>query len=194
MSRRTRLGALRVLAVYAFVGVLLWLSTPTLPLVAIGGILVAGGEAVRVWAAGHLLKTRELAVSGPYRYTQNPLYLGRLLILAGFCLMARFPVRVGGRAWPGNLVALALGCAAFFAYYLPRKVRIEGARLREVHGTAWADYAAGVPVLFPRATPRGRNLRVWEAARLLRNREPWMLAGVCVLWLAFLLKALADRN
>ena len=194
MNRRTRLGTLRVLVVYAFVGVLLWLSTPTLPLVAIGGILVAAGEAMRIWAAGHLLKTRELAVSGPYRYTQNPLYLGRLLILAGFCLMARFPVRVGGRTWPGNLLALALGCAAFFTYYLPRKVRIEGARLRQVHGAAWSDYAAGVPVLFPRAIPHGRSVRVWEAARMLRNREPWMLAGVCVLWLAFLLKALAERN
>jgi protein-S-isoprenylcysteine O-methyltransferase Ste14 len=194
MSRRSWLGTLRVLAVYAFVGLLLWLSTPTVPLVAIGGILVAAGETVRFWAAGHLLKTRELAVSGPYRYTQNPLYLGRLLILAGFCVMAPLPIPVGGRAWPGNILALGLGCAVFFAYYLPRKVRVEGARLGEVHGAAWSEYASEVPVLFPRATPRGRNVRVWDAGRMLRNREHWMLAGVCLLWLLFLLKALSDRS
>ena len=50
--------------------------------------MLAGG-AVRVWAAGYLFKTHELAMWGPYAYVRHPLYLGRLLLLCGFTLMAR---------------------------------------------------------------------------------------------------------
>ena len=41
------------------------------------GLLVAlAGEAIRVWAAGHLEKGREVTSSGPYRWTGHPLYVG----------------------------------------------------------------------------------------------------------------------
>ena len=88
MSQRTTVGLARVLGAYLFVGLLAVVSRPTPLLAAIGTVFVAVGETVRFWAAGHLLKSKELAVSGPYRYTQNPLYLGRFLILTGFCVRA----------------------------------------------------------------------------------------------------------
>ena len=177
------LGGARLAVVYLFLGVLALMSRPTLGLVACGAAFVFAGEFLRVWAAGHLLKSRELVTSGPYRHAQNPLYLGRLLILTGFCLMARLP-------WLSNLAVLALGWAAFFLYYLPRKVRVEGSRLRKMHGPAWEEYFASVPVLFPALTPVGVNSRSWELERFLRNREHWMVAGVAAATLFFLFRAL----
>src|SRR5712691_4059341 len=111
---------------YLFIAALILISKPTLPLVAMGIVFVIAGEAMRLWAAGHLLKSRELAVSGPYRYTQNPLYLGRFLILTGFCIMAYLPLRIGDVAVPANLLLLVVSYSVFFAYYIPRKIRVEG--------------------------------------------------------------------
>ena len=189
MSQRTPLGIARVIVVYLFVAALVWISQPTPLLVAIGLPFVVAGEAVRFWAAGHLLKSKELAVSGPYRYTQNPLYLGRFLILTGCCLMAHLPVRVGGIAIPANLLVLSISYGVFFLYYLPRKVRVEGSRLAELHGGAWRTYFESVPILFPRTTPHGTNVRVWDMERMKRNREHWMLAGVAAVAVLFIVKA-----
>lgn len=128
-------------------------------------------------------------MSGPYRYTQNPLYLGRLLILTGFCVMANLPLTIRGLTLPANLLMLAGGYALFFLYYIPRKVRVEGSRLSDLHGAAWQEYFRTVPVLFPRLTPHGENIRSWDSGRMIRNREHWMLAGVTIVTVFFLAKA-----
>jgi protein-S-isoprenylcysteine O-methyltransferase Ste14 len=57
------------------------------------------GEGLRVWAAGYIgragrsarVGARELLVSGPYRFSRNPLYLGNLL-LVGAVLSALNPM------------------------------------------------------------------------------------------------------
>ena len=194
MSQRTPLGIARVVIVYLFVAALIWISRPTPLLVAMGLVFVVTGEAVRFWAAGHLLKSKELAVSGPYRYTQNPLYLGRFLILTGFCLMAYLPLDIGGIVVPANVIILLISYAVFFFYYLPRKVRVEGGRLAELHGAAWRDYFDSVPILIPRLTPHGTNVRTWDASRMKRNREHWMLAGVAAVAVLFIVKAAVDKR
>ena len=85
--------------------------------------VAAAGEAVRFWAAGHLLKTQELVTSGPYRYTRNPLYLGRLLIFTGLCVMAQMP-------WQANWIVLVLGYAVFFDHiHTPALLRARTNRL-----------------------------------------------------------------
>ena len=132
-QRNKLLGYFRLASVYLFVGMLIWFSHPTPFLFSVGALFVLAGEAVRVWAAGHLVKSLELIDSGPYAYTQNPLYLGRLLILTGFCVMARSRFHL-------NWVALVLGCAVFFGYYIPRKLRVEGARLQKMHGELFSRY------------------------------------------------------
>src|SRR5438445_1276111 len=120
VSRRSRfLGWVRLLAVYALVGALLALSRPAAGEVAAGALIALGGEALRTWAAGHLVKTSRLITSGPYAYVQHPLYLGRLLILTGIGVAARCPGDL-------NLLALGAAYAAFFFYYVPRKRRVEG--------------------------------------------------------------------
>ena len=54
----------------------LWLAQPTPRSLLIGGAIAVAGELLRIWAAGHLEKGREVTRSGPYRLTRHPLYLG----------------------------------------------------------------------------------------------------------------------
>jgi protein-S-isoprenylcysteine O-methyltransferase Ste14 len=177
-SRRSEfLGRLRLAAVYLFVVALVLVSRPTPWLFGLGLGLVALGESVRIWAAGHLVKSVELIDSGPYARTQNPLYLGRLLILTGLCVIARNPYHL-------NWIALAVGYAIFFGYYLPRKLRVEGDRLRKMHGEEWERYRAAVPILFPSLRRYPGRRTPWSFRRMVSNREPFVLAGI-LLVLAF---------
>ena len=74
--RRVALGFLAAVAV-------LLLARPT-PLSWWIGLVVAGvGEAIRIWAAGHLEKGREITRSGPYRWSRHPLYVGSSIIAVG---------------------------------------------------------------------------------------------------------------
>jgi protein-S-isoprenylcysteine O-methyltransferase Ste14 len=177
------LGRLRVAAVFVVLAALLVLSRPTPRGVSIGFLLVAAGGLLRLWAAGHLLKTVELVTSGPYRYTRNPLYLGRLLVFSGLCVMARLP-------YHAHWFVLAAGWIVFFAYYMPRKERVEPARLRKTHGAAYERYSRAVPALFPspRPYPEGASIG-WSSDRMLRNREHWMALTLVLITLLLLWRA-----
>ena len=179
MPERSRsLGHLRLAGVYLFIAALVVLARPTPGLLVSGAVLAALGEAVRLWAAGHLQKSVRLATSGPYAHTQNPLYLGRLLILTGLGLAAR-------STWGLNYVAMVLGYLIFFGYYIPRKLRVEGARLERIHGEAYKTYRESVPILFPSPRAfRGDGSR-WSFRQMIRNQEPLVLAGLIVVF-AFL--------
>ena len=65
-----------------------WLSRPTPRSLLLGAGLVAAGTALRVWAAGHVEKSREVTSSGPYRFTRHPLYLGSTLLGLGIAVSA----------------------------------------------------------------------------------------------------------
>lgn len=183
MSQRSTAEWLRLAFLFASILFLLWISQPTIASVIWGGLLVIMGELVRFWAAGHLYKTEELITSGPYRYTRNPLYLGRFLILTGVAIMAWRPDGL-------NLLALLVGWLVFFGYYMPRKERIEPARLEDRHGEPYRRYFENVPALIPRLTPWGANTATWTNARFQRNREGWTALGFAALIIAFLVKAL----
>ncbi len=142
------LGWIRLAAVYAFIAALVYVSRPTPALTAAGVLFALGGEAVRLWAAGHLTKSVRLITSGPYAYTQNPLYLGRLMILTGLAIAARTPGYL-------NLVALALGYGVFFLYYIPRKLRVEGGRLARLHRPSPLPPRPGGLVLRPHGAQPG---------------------------------------
>jgi len=182
-KRNKLLGYLRLVVVYALLGWLAWASAPTPTTFLAGLAFVVVGEAIRFWAAGHLLKSKELVTAGPYAYTQNPLYLGRLLIYTGFCLMAVLP-------YHGNLIVLALGLVVFFGYYIPRKIRVEGQRLASLHGAAWEEYHEDMPILLPRFTPYAKVVPApWRVERMVRNKEYAMVLGVGVISAFFGLKA-----
>jgi protein-S-isoprenylcysteine O-methyltransferase Ste14 len=165
-------AAVRLGATFAFIAALIALARPQPVEVAVGFAFAAVGEAIRFWAAGHLLKTKELITSGPYRFTRNPLYLGRLLILTGLCIMCRLP-------YHANWVMLVVGYAIFLGYYMPRKERVEPARLRAIHGDDYDRYFRAVPALLPTFKPYAHASNLgWSSDRMLRNREVWMVIGI----------------
>lgn len=146
-----------------------------LPL-AVGFVLGAAGLAVRAYASGHIRKNDELAIAGPYRFCRNPLYLGSLLLAAGFLVAAA--------RWPLAVLALAL----FVGVYLP-VIRREERYLAERFGPAFDAYAHRVPRLWPRwpstAAPPGASFS-WRLYR--RHREYQALAGFLGLFLVLVLK------
>src|SRR5579864_8757110 len=79
MRWRVRLG-------YPIAVVFCLLATPVPRSIGIGGIVAAFGLLVRATAAGHLRKDEELATTGPYAVTRNPLYLGSAFLAAGFII------------------------------------------------------------------------------------------------------------
>ena len=170
-ERSVLLGRLRLAALFLFVIALIAIARPSRGLWMAGVGIAACGEAIRIWAAGHLKKSVRLAVSGPYAHTQNPLYLGRLLILTGLGVAARSPYGL-------NLVALVIGYAIFFFYYIPRKLRVEGSRLERIHGEAFVRWRESVPILLPslRAYPGGTDR--FSFAQAVRNQEPFVILGL----------------
>ena len=176
--RNSWLGHLRIVVLYLFLAALLWFSRPTSVSLIVGGLLLSLGEGFRVWSAGHLVKSVELITSGPYAYVQHPLYLGRLLILTGFCVLARLEHF-------GNLGILAAGYGVFFLYYFPRKLRVEGNRLRERHGESWTRYSDTVPRLFPWRTAYAGARKPWSLQRAIGNQEHLVFTGLVILFLLF---------
>lgn len=151
--------------------VLLLLSRPTPASVALGCVPVVLGLALRAWAVGHLVKTQQLTVTGPYAHLRHPLYLGTLLVALGFASMLR--------GWP-SLVALGVAGAWFFGRYLPRKETVESARLSARHGEVYDRYRAAVPALWPRRVAwrpcaadaeKLETDRRWRLERFDRNNE-----------------------
>ena len=80
---------IRVPLGFAFAVLYFWLARPSWPSLAFGAVLIIPGLAIRALASGHVRKNEALAMSGPYAYSRNPLYLGSLLIGIGFALAAR---------------------------------------------------------------------------------------------------------
>ncbi|HEY4380210.1 MAG TPA: isoprenylcysteine carboxylmethyltransferase family protein [Acidobacteriaceae bacterium] len=123
---------------FAFAAVFLWLARPTWATMAGSLALVIPGLWLRGYASGYVKKNAELATTGPYAYTRNPLYLGSMLIAFGFALAA----------W--NLLILVALAVLFAAIYIPT-ILGEEAYLRE-HFAGFEEYAQAVPRLLPRLT------------------------------------------
>lgn len=117
----------------------LWQRAPRSAAIAWSLALVLPGLLLRGYASGYVKKNRELTVTGPYAYTRNPLYLGSMLIAAGFA--------VALLSWPVALV-LAFG---FAVIYIP--VIASEERFLRATFTDFDDYCRRVPRIIPRLTP-----------------------------------------
>jgi protein-S-isoprenylcysteine O-methyltransferase Ste14 len=144
-----------------------WFAAPTRMSIAAGLPIAIAGELIRVWAAGHLNKSREVTRSGPYRFVAHPLYLGSSLIGAGLA--------VGS----GSLVAVAI-VAAYLLVTLTAAIRNEEAFLRETFGDAYVEYRE------QRVVDRERSFS-WP--RAMGNREYQAAIGVVVALLLLVWKA-----
>ena len=142
------------------------------PLVAAGLLLIAAGLGLRSWGAGVLFKSKTLATTGPYRLCRHPLYLGSLLLMAGFSLLVTPPQL----AWLFLVPYLVI-----HLFRLQREEEVMAAKF----GVAWARYAAEVPRLVPFRLPSGLGSH-WSFAQWRRNHEYRAVAGA-VLVLALLL-------
>ena len=61
LRRLLRIARLRVTVGFIVAGVGFWFATPTWTSLGVGALVATVGEAVRVWAAGHLKKEQEAA-------------------------------------------------------------------------------------------------------------------------------------
>ena len=147
--RRVTLGFLVAIAT-------LLLARPTPPTWWAGLVIATAGEAIRVWAAGHLEKGSEITRSGPYRWSRHPLYVGSSVIAAGIVIASRsVPVAVVAAFYMGATITAA--------------IRTEEEFLTQRFGDAYDRYREY------RADPMPRRFSV---ARAIRNREYRAVAGL----------------
>jgi hypothetical protein len=119
-------------------------------------MVAALGEAVRVWAAGHLEKSREVTRSGPYRWTRHPLYVGSTIMAIGIVIASRS-------------IGVAILAAIYMTSTLTAAIRTEEAFLSRAFGDTYDRYRDS------RAEPMRRH---FSLARAMRNREYRAVAGL----------------
>ncbi len=141
--------------------------------------LVLPGLWMRAYASGYVKKNQELTTTGPYAHVRNPLYLGSILIAAGFA--------VALMSWP---VAVALA-VMFIAIYVP--VIASEERFLRATFPAFDDYCRRVPRLIPRLTPASGPANPaagpsdgFFISLYLKHREYNALLGVALLYFSLI--------
>ena len=109
----------------------------------------------------------------PMRYTRNPLYLGSVLLGAGFS--------VASHSW----ISTAL-LAAYLSVFYPVVIRREQKELKTLYGAAFVEYAAQVPAFWPRLSPAKLSGERFSWSLYQQNREYEAAIGLAlamaVLW------------
>ena len=149
--RRVRLGFIVALAA-------LVLARPSWTTWRVGLGVAVLGELIRVWAAGHLEKSREVTRSGPYRWTSHPLYLGSSLMAFGVVLASRS-------------LLLAGIVIVYMAITITSAILTEERFLRGAFGSTYDEYKRS------EAQPVERRFSV---ERALRNREYRAVLGLAL--------------
>jgi len=143
-----------------------------------GAVISILGLVLRAWASGHIRKNSQLATSGPYAHTRNPLYLGNFLLGLGFT--------IGSGWWPLGILFAVL----FLGIYLP-VMRVESETLAQLFGESYQRYARGVPIFLPRVTPyrSGESQTEFDRSLYMRYREYRAALGLVVAWGLLVFKA-----
>lgn len=159
--------------------VFILVARPTPRALAFGGIISLIGLGIRAWAAGHIRKNSELAISGPYSHTRNPLYLGSFILGLGFTIAS------------GRWILALLFAALFLGIYFP-VMRVEASTLAQLFGDDYEQYRRAVPLFFPRFS----RYRSADPGRVrfnpdlyLRYREYRAALGLLIAWGLLLAKA-----
>ena len=149
---------------------ILVLAKPTWKSILIGLAVSAPGLLIRAWASGHIKKEKELAVSGPYQYTRNPLYLGNFIL--------GLSVAIGTNSWWCVLIF-----AAYFLVFYPPVIKEERERMKRLFPEKYDQYKSQVPLFFPKFKPlfaAGAIKFSWTLYK--KNREYRALVGTIIFW------------
>ena len=145
-------------------------------------LLVLPGIWLRSYAAGYVKKNSELTITGPYAHVRNPLYLGSILIAAGFAVALMS-------------VPFAISLLVFFLLIYVPVIASEEAFLRDTF-LEFEWYCARVPRLIPRITPartpdglRGQS-GSFSFDLYRKHREYNSAIGAALLYLSLLLAIL----
>ncbi|PYX82262.1 MAG: isoprenylcysteine carboxylmethyltransferase family protein [Acidobacteria bacterium] len=169
IARRVRVPLGFGLAVLYF-----WLAQPTPGSIIAGGCVALVGLMLRGIASGHVTKNQQLTMSGPYAYVRNPLYLGSLVLAAGFAVAAR--------SW---VIVIAMA-AIFQAVYLP-VIRSEESFLRQQF-PGFEEYCRHVPRLLPRFTAFGKACGTFSRELYWKHREYNAVLGAALMIAALVAK------
>jgi protein-S-isoprenylcysteine O-methyltransferase Ste14 len=164
------LQRLRVPFGFLFAIVFIIFAKPQILTLIIGGIVAIIGLIIRGWASGHIRKNADLAISGPYAYTRNPLYVGSFLLGVGFT--------IASSVWWLVLVFAAL----FLLIYLP-VMKAEVKDLIFLFGEKFEEYAANVPLFFPRLTGWKKSDEKFDFELYLKYREYRASLGFVLAWI-----------
>jgi protein-S-isoprenylcysteine O-methyltransferase Ste14 len=165
---------IRVPLGFALAAFFLWTARPTWTSIVLGTLLAVPGILLRALASGHVKKNEELTTSGPYAYTRNPLYLGSLIMAAGFAIASR------------SLWVAAIMLLIFFIIYLP-VIQAEESHLRNAF-PAFEEYTRTVPRLFPRTTAYEKSAVTFSPALYWQHREYNAILGTAALMAALVAK------
>ena len=179
MSRKnaTPIQRFRVPLGFLFAAVFLYFARPEILSLIIGGAIAVVGLLVRAWASGHIRKNKTLAISGPYAYTRNPLYLGSFILGVGFTIAS-------GVWWLGLIFILL-----FLGIYLP-VMRVEAGELTDIFGEEYREYAARIPLFFPRLTADRKAETNFDLNLYMRYREYQAALGFVFAWSVLFIKAI----
>ena len=156
LSLTRHLARRRVTLGFVFAIGVLYFARPTPHSLALGAVVGLVGEAIRIWAAGHLEKSREVTASGPYRFTRHPLYLGSSIMALGVLIASR------------SLI-VAVVVIVYMAVTISSAIVTEERFLRRTFGTTYDEYKRA------QAEPVARR---FSLARARRNREHRAIAGL----------------
>jgi protein-S-isoprenylcysteine O-methyltransferase Ste14 len=163
---------IRVPLGFMFAVVFVLLARPTQNSLIVGTLVIIPGLVLRGLASGHVQKDKQLTTSGPYAYTRNPLYLGSLMLAAGFAIAAR-------SWWIVGIMLLM-----FALIYVP-VIAGEERYLRQAFPD-YEEYARNVPRFLPRLTPYGMQRSAYSSTRYWKHREYQASIG-CAVVLAILI-------
>ena len=168
------LARLRVALGFVFGVLVLVLAQPTGRSLALGMSIAACGEAIRIWAAGHLRKSREVTISGPYRVVAHPLYVGSSVMGTGLAIAAAS-------------VPAAVLIGTYLIATLTAAIKSEEAFLRRTFGDQYDLYRSGVAAQ-RRERPTAPRRR-FSLSQAMANREYRAVAGLALVVLLLIWKA-----
>ena len=167
----------RVRAGFIAIILVIILAKPNLPSLLGGFVVCSSGLFLRTWASGHLRKEKELTVSGPYKHTRNPLYLGNLIIGLSVVIAS------------SSLWILGIFTAYFLLFY-PIAVQVEMERMKAFFPHKYETYKKKTPLFFPSwksFSSSKKNKFSWELYR--KNKEWRAFLGAIFFWLILAGKA-----